>query len=209
MNTTSDSRRHGVTVVSPRLRPLAAAGVITVAAAVGAYLSWPSSRSSAPAQRRRSLVAYLREHLSGSDVAIHVVRRLASTQEAPQDQGLFHRLIVELEEDRETVRGLLRQLGASPRSPKRLVASVSGALLRGVAGGGRGDLSLLRTFEALSIGIQGKRCMWRTLQELGTTSSADRAGFVALEAKAVRQWEAVEDRRRSLANATFPRLESR
>jgi hypothetical protein len=74
------------------------------------------------------------------------------------------------------------------------------------AGGEPGELSLLRTLEALSIGIQGKRCMWRALQELGTAVSPGRETFVALESRALRQWERVEERRRALAAVTFPKL---
>jgi len=57
-----------------------------------------------------------------------------------------------------------------------------------------GDLSLLRTLEALAVGVQGKRCLWRALQDLRSLpSTVGGMTFVALEAKAVRQWEAIED----------------
>jgi len=66
----------------------------------------------------------------------------------------------------------------------------------------------VRTLEGLSIGVQGKRCMWRALQNITTPGGMD---FVALEAKAVRQWDAIEDRRRDLVirtlSATAPRTE--
>ena len=64
-----------------------------------------------------------------------------------------------------------------------------------------GELSLLRTLEALSIGVQGKRCMWRALQNLRTSPGG--MDFVELEAKAIRQWEAIEERRRHLVVRTL------
>jgi hypothetical protein len=77
-------------------------------------------------------------------------------------------------------------------------------VLERLAGGRAGDLSLFRTLEALAIGVQGKRCMWRALQSLrpaphprGTRSLAD------LEAAAVRQWEVIERRRIGMASQTF------
>ena len=70
------------------------------------------------------------------------------------------------------------------------------------------ELSLLRTLEALAIGIQGKRCMWRALQTLDTARSTTQINPVELEAKALRQWEAVEGRRHVLAAMTFPTLGS-
>ena len=72
------------------------------------------------------------------------------------------------------------------------------------AGGDPGELSLLRTLEALSVGVQGKRCMWRALQSLHAVPSSVRdLDFIELEAKAIRQWEAIEERRRSLVASTF------
>jgi len=76
--------------------------------------------------------------------------------------------------------------------------------LKWTAGGHRGELPLFRTLEALAIGVQGKRCLWRALQSLGPPIPLP-AGWslAALEAMAVRQWEAIESRRQSLAPATF------
>jgi hypothetical protein len=137
-------------------------------------------------------------------VATRVVRRLGSTHDDTDARTLFRRLSKEFEEDRSVVRSLLTQLGASGRSIKRAAGYASGAVLSVSAGGAPGDLSLLRTLEALAIGIQGKRCLWRALQHLHTIPSTFHGvNFVDLEAKAVRQWEAIEDRRRALVARTF------
>jgi hypothetical protein len=50
--------------------------------------------------------------------------------------------------------------------------------------------------------------MWRALQTLDTARSTTQINPVELEAKALRQWEAVEGRRRVLAAMTFPTLGS-
>jgi hypothetical protein len=135
-------------------------------------------------------------------VAIRVVHRLGSTYGGTEDGTLFRRLSKEFAEDRSIVRTLLMQLGASGRSITRASGFVSGTMLSVMAGGEPGQLSLLRTLEALAIGIQGKRCMWRALQDL-RMSTVHGTSFVELEAKAVRQWEAVEERRRALVAQTF------
>ncbi len=195
---------------SDRLKPrdlslatLAVFGAITATAGLTAYLTRPTQRS-ASTRQRRALIAYLRDHLSGADVAIRVVHRLGSTNRGTEDGTLFRRLSREFEEDHSVVRTLLTHLGASGRSIKRAVGFASGAVLSVPAGGEPGDLSLLRTLEALAIGVQGKRCMWRALQNLRTVpSSVDGMNFAELEAKAIRQWEAIEERRRALVARTF------
>jgi hypothetical protein len=186
------------------LAPLAVLGAVAVAAGVTAYLAWPALRSSASLRKRQALIAYLRDHLTGSDVALRVVHRLGSTHQGTEDGTSFRRLSKEFDEDRAAVRTLLTQLGASGRSITRAAGYASGTVLSVTAGGEPGDLSLLRTLEALAIGVQGKRCMWRALQNLRTVpSTAQGMNVVELEAKAVRQWEAIEERRCALVERTF------
>jgi len=209
MGNASDSdrtggRSHEVAVVA--VLPFVAAGVVAVAAALAASLTQPAKRAGAAGERRQSLIAYLRDHLSGADTALLVVRRLAAADEDAPDAHLFRYLVSEFEADHATVRSLLAKLGASARSPKRTAGRASGLVVSLAAGGAPGDLSLFRTLESVSIGIQGKRCMWRTLQELSIP--ADRQIFAELEARSLRQWEAVEARRRMLATTTFPILGS-
>jgi hypothetical protein len=192
------------------LAPLAMLGVLGVTAGVTAFLTLPARRFSASTRKRQALIAYLRDHLSGSDLALRVVQRLGSTHQGIEDGRLFRQLAQELEEDRSVVRSLLTRLGASGRSMKRVAGYASGAVLSVTAGGGPGDLSLLRTLEALSIGVQGKRCLWRTLQHLRPVPSIVHGmDFVELEARAVRQWEAIEARRRALVVPTFSVAASR
>jgi hypothetical protein len=189
--------------IDSSLAPLAVLGAVAVTAGLTAYLVRPAGRSNTPTRKRQALIAYLRDHLSGSDMALRVVHRLGSTHQGTEDGTLFRRLSKELDEDRSVVRSLLTRLGASGRSMKRVASYASGAALSVTAGGAPGDLSLLRTLEALSIGVQGKRCLWRALQNLSWVSTFDGVNFVELEAKAVRQWEAIEERRRALVVQTF------
>jgi hypothetical protein len=186
-----------------RSRVLIATGVgMTVVAAT--YVATMRNRSPAT-DKRRALITYLREHLSGADFAIIVVDRLRYTHAGTREGGLFARLSAEFKGDRDVVRALLGQLGASDRSVKRLASHASAAVISLTAGGEPGDLSLLRTLEALSIGVQGKRCMWRALQAVEThvRPPTDKS-FSELESKAVEQWDAIEERRSAVAAKTFP-----
>ena len=153
-------------------------------------------------ERRTALVTYLHEHLTGAHAAIRVVEWLRRTQ--TDERPLFDWLYNEFEADHQVVQAILRMLGASSGSPKRLLGQASGSVLKRMAGGAAGDLSLFRTLEALALGVQGKRCMWRALQAVrpvlqlpGTRSLSD------LDAAAVRQWEAIEQRRAVMVPRTF------
>jgi hypothetical protein len=185
------------------LAPISILGALAVTAGIAAYLSWPGGRTNAPKRKREALIAYLRDHLSGADMAIRVVHRLGARRQATEDGTFFRRLAKEFAEERAVVCKLLTHVGASVRSLKRAAGFASGTVLSVTAGGEPGDLSLLQTLEALSIGVQGKRCLWRALQNLGGSTSFGGVNFVELEAQAIRQWEAIEERRRALVVRTF------
>jgi hypothetical protein len=105
----------------------------------------------------------------------------------------MHLLIVD--DDRATVDGqteLLEDAGFECEGAVSFEAAMAG------------DLSLFRTLEALAIGVQGKRCLWRAAQALvALPHPSGRRSFVELEADAVRQWETIEQHRRSLVPDTF------
>jgi hypothetical protein len=155
------------------------------------------------AEKRAALVTYLREHLSGADLAVHVVERLRRAQTTTDERQFFSWLYEQLTADRDVVTAILTTLGESSLSPKRLVGQTSGSILKLMAGGSAGDLSLFRTLEALAIGVQGKRCMWRALQTVHGLRLPPGKTFPDLESAAVRQWEAIEQRRQSLVGQTF------
>ena len=191
-----------------------AAGVLGAAVVVGlgvAAVTYARDRSAhrngGIGAKGAALAAYLREHLTGADAAIEVVERLRLTHAGSQEGRLFASLFDEFREEREVVRLLLEQIGAWPQSVKRLAgqAAVAAHMLAG--GGERGDLSLFRTLESLAVGVQAKRCLWRALESLlGDEPIPSARSLGGLEAMAVRQWEAIEERRRALVGATFPTL---
>jgi hypothetical protein len=157
-------------------------------------------------EKRAALVAYLREHLSGADLAVHVVERLRRAQTTTDEGQFFKWLYEQIDADREVVKEILTTLGVSSLSAKRLVGQTSGSVLKLMAGGSVGDLSLFRTLEALAIGIQGKRCLWRSLQTVHGLQLPPGKTLPDLESAAVHQWEAIEQRRQSLVGQTFDAL---
>ena len=184
--------------------------ILGVLGALGLTVAFVALRRSTRGQgdeasdTRKALATYLREHLAGADTAIHMVQGLRDAYHASPEGALFASLYEQFRDDRGVVEGILAELGYTSRSAKRFAGRATGNALRVVAGGAPGDLSLFRTLEALAIGVQGKRCLWRAAQALvALPHPPGRRSFVELEADAVRQWEAIEEHRRSLVPATF------
>jgi hypothetical protein len=200
------ANRLGTADVSQGIGLRVGLGITLIAAgiAVGALSRRRFTRSHpTETAKRAALIAYLREHLSGADAAIQVVDHLRRVEAGVDERHLFASLYEELKSDRDFVDALLPRLGASSRSVKRVAGQASGSLLKLMAGGERGELSLFRTLEALAVGIQAKRCMWRALLTLLPSQTVAGRTFAELENAAVRQWEMVEQRRRSLVPDTF------
>jgi hypothetical protein len=150
------------------------------------------------------LATYLRDHLAGADTAILMVQGLSDAYRGGPEGALFASLYEQFRDDRGVVEGILAELGYTSLSVKRVAGRATGSALRTVAGGPPGGLSLFRTLEALAIGVQGKRCLWRAAQALGSLPHPPgRRSFVDLEADAVHQWETIERHRRSLAPLTL------
>jgi hypothetical protein len=163
-----------------------------------------SKRGQAAGDKRRAWATYLRDHLAGADTAIQMVQGLSEASREGAEGALFESLYEQFREDRGVVEGILAELGYTSRSAKRLAGQATGTALRVVAGGAPGDVSLFRTLEALAIGVQGKRCLWRAAQAVAALPHPPgRRSFVELEADAVRQWETIERHRRSLVPGTF------
>jgi hypothetical protein len=182
-----------------------ALGVVALGLAAGMV---QRSRSDAhrrkPGDKRAALGAYLRDHLAGADAAIQVVGHLKDAQQGGSDGTLFGWLHEQLQRDRDVVIALLTGLRVSPRSVKRLAGTAAGTMFKTAASARPGELSLFRTLEGLSVGVQGKRCLWRAGQVLAPSLRLhDGRTFAELESSAVDQWEAIERYRLTLVAQTF------
>ena len=188
----------------------AAGPILGALFALGLTIAFVALRRSKPRQgdqnrdKRRALATYLRDHLAGADTAIQMVQGLSDAYRGGPEGALFASLYEQFRDDRGVVEGILAELGYASLSVKRVAGRATGSALRTMAGGPPGGLSLFRTLEALAIGVQGKRCLWRAAQALGSLPHPPgRRSFVELEADAVRQWETIERYRRSLAPLMF------
>jgi hypothetical protein len=181
------------------------AGTAT-ALAVGSFIYVVLNRSMRrrpSSQKRDRFVAYLREHLAGARVATAIVEQLRETHPGTSVGALAARLFDEFQDEQNVLTSLLADCGASPRTFRHAAGDVAGAAVKDAAGGSPGDPGLFRTLEALAIGVQGKRCLWRALQVLPGAPAPEGRTVVALEAQALDQWDAIDRCRRSLVVDTF------
>ncbi|MEX2202782.1 MAG: hypothetical protein WD965_01710 [Actinomycetota bacterium] len=155
------------------------------------------------------LAVYLNDHLAGSAAGLRLAKRCLERERGTELGGQLEVLVNEIEEDRGVLERVMARVGATPNPVKQ--AAASGAVLLThlknrlpVLGSGSGDVSRLEEIELLSLGIEGKRLLWRALGALARTDERLKEfEFTALESRAQAQRDLLEPVRLELASAAF------
>jgi hypothetical protein len=143
------------------------------------------------------LAIYLNDHVAGATIGVELARRAAREYAGTELGGFLRGLAVEIEEDRETLRGLMRELDVRERRAKVAVGWTAEKLGRLKLNGhvlSRSPLTPFVELEGLQLGVFGKRQMWVALAALPLAD--DLSGRCEqLAERAQRQLDALEERR--------------
>ena len=155
------------------------------------------------------LYGYLNDHLAGAAAAIRLAERCRAREPQSELGRVLQALLNEIEEDRGVLQRVITALGGSANPVKR--ASAVGMERLGslrmalpVLGPGSGEAARLEELEVLSLGIQGKRMLWKLL---GTLATSDWRlvgfDFAGLERRAETQRRRLEPFRLEFAAAAL------
>ena len=164
----------------------------------------PGLRASDPASR---LSIYLADHLAGSRTGIGLARRLAEQNEGTAVGDDLARIAFEIEEDLESLRELMRRVGAHRDVLKEGMSWTVEKLARMKLNGqvlGYSPLSRLIELEALMLGVTGKLSGWTSVQS-ALEGDPRLAGFDLdrLIARAENQRSIIDNHRIAAAVAAF------
>ena len=148
---------------------------------------------------RRYLPIYLNDHLAAATGARELVRRAAGSNGRTRYGTFLKRLAREIDEDRETLLALMRDLdvgvdhakvAAGWAAEKAGRLKLNGQLLS------YSPLSRVVELEALALGVRGKLGLWLALEALSRDEPVlAAAGLPALAARAERQLAGLEEHR--------------
>ena len=122
---------------------------------------------------------YLNDHLAASAAAVELVERLVANNEDEALDTFLTDLGREIESDRTTLKAVMERLGVEPSTPKQVAGKVLETLSRfrlNERVTGSADVSRLMEIETLSLGIEGKLALWRSLGHI-TGSRPELAAF--------------------------------
>lgn len=155
---------------------------------------------------------YLNDHLAGSEVALQLLAQLETTHAGDPVATLASELRAEITADRCELEALVARLSVVASKPRQAVAWLAEKTARMKLSwddSAAGPLRLLEVLEALSLGIEGKRQLWRSLRIAAEESTAYRGpDYDQLERRAEQQRCRVEALRLDAAKVVLASIPS-
>ena len=153
---------------------------------------------------RERLHTYLNDHLAGSVAAIELLDEVIEHHSEDRFGKIFRDWRGDIRVDQETLRNLIRKLGAEESAIRKAGAWVAEKFSRIKIGDLDDSAGLLQALEALALGITGKRLLWRSLGAIAQNFAAlQGTDFGELEKRAQDQFERVETLRLEMAPEAF------
>lgn len=144
----------------------------------------------------KDLAIYLNDHLAGSIGAMEMIQDLIETHQGKPLERFLRALLENIQSDQDELRSLMDGLGVKERKLRKAgawMAEKASRLKLRMADSGEANLALFQSLETLSIGIMGKRLLWRTLEAtIAATVRQVGLDLARLERRAAEQFERVE-----------------
>jgi hypothetical protein len=155
----------------------------------------------------KHIATYLNDHLAGSVVALELMEHLEAAHADTPLESFLSELRADVAEDRRELEALMSRLQVTESHTRKATAWVSEKVtevklrLDDPAGGA---LRLMEALEVLSLGIEGKRSMWRALATVAEGADWLRVvDYERLIARAEEQRSRVEAERLKAAKAAL------
>ena len=147
------------------------------------------------------LDTYLNDHIAGATAGRNLAKMAAQEHQTDEHGPFFSEIYAAIEADYGTLQQLASALRVDESAGKTALAEVGSKLMGPKFTAGDDDeLNAFVTLETLSIGVEGKVCMWKALK----TVASDYPGFADFDlddllARATEQREKLEDQRQKMA----------
>ena len=146
---------------------------------------------------KQPLAIYLNDHLAGAVTALELLEYLEKVKGGRILSYSLAALRADIGEDRKVLEALMKQSGVSIGVVRRAVAWLAekaAEIKLRADDPDRGAFLLLEALDALSVGIEGKRLLWKALAAAGLPNPPG-SDYAVLERRAEEQRGVVEDMR--------------
>jgi hypothetical protein len=151
--------------------------------------------------------AYLSDHLAGSFAALRLIQRRADREPDSALGRLMAELLQEIRADRAELERVMAAVGASS-NPVKHAGAIGAELFSSLrskvplVGSGSEEVARLEELELLSMGVEGKRLLWKALESCALPA-LEGFDLAALAERAQGQRERLEPFRRAAAADAF------
>jgi len=148
-----------------------------------------------------ALDTYLNDHIAGATAGTNLAKIAAEEHQTDEHGPFFSEIYAAVEKDFGILKDLAAALGVEESAGKGALAEIGSKMMAPKFTAGEDDqLNAFITLETLSIGVEGKVCMWKALK----TIESDYAGFENFDlddllARAESQREKIEAQRQKIA----------
>ena len=159
-----------------------------------------------------NLATYLNDHLAGAVAALELLDHLETAHAGAPVARALSELRTEIDADREVLQSLMTQLQVRESKPRKAAAWLAERLasvkLR-LDDAGDGAFRLFESLEVVSLGIEGKLGLWRTLSAIAPAlPDVGSLDYETLMLRAAEQRERAEGIRLRAAEAAFAGVSS-
>ncbi|MEA2274469.1 MAG: hypothetical protein QOI98_3177 [Solirubrobacteraceae bacterium] len=111
------------------------------------------------------LEVYLTDHLAGATAGVNLSQMAAEEHRSDEHGPFFGEIASEIKADFETLERLVDELGVGKSATKTAAAEIGSKVMAPkFVGGDDDELNAFITLETLSMGVEGKVCMWKALK---------------------------------------------
>ena len=153
----------------------------------------------------KDLDSYLNDHLAGSISALELIAHWAEIHKGEPLGSFFVETEREIKADQDTLRDVMRTLGAEESKMRQAgawAAEKVGRVRLMIAGDEQGSLGLVLTLEGLIMGVTGKKLLWRALAA-AKLPRLNIYNFEQLQGRAEQQIERIEAERIRAVSQAF------
>jgi hypothetical protein len=146
------------------------------------------------------LDVYLNDHLSGGTAGLNLAQMAAEEHRADEHGAFFGEIASEIKQDHETLERVMNALAADQSATKVAAAEIGSKMMAPKFKGTEDQLNAFVTLETLSIGVEGKYCLWTALKTVQDANPAlAEFDIDELISRAQSQRERIEAKRLELA----------
>jgi hypothetical protein len=113
----------------------------------------------------QGLEVYLTDHLAGATAGVNLAQMASEEHRSDEHGAFFGEIASDIKADHETLEQLIADLGVQKSATKTAAAELGSKIMAPKFTGGDDDeLNAFITLETLSMGVEGKVCMWKALK---------------------------------------------